>query len=69
MTISFLSIGFSNKFGHSNDSKRFSRKREVEHHLVHRIEKKKKSIFMSCFIEQKENLYNSVMELNGLING
>lgn len=67
MTISFLSIGFSNKFGHSNDPKRFSRKREVEHHLVHRIEKK--NIFMSCFIEQKENLYNSVMELNGLING
>lgn len=41
--------------------------REVEHYLVHRIEIN--SVFMYCFKEQKENLYNSVMKLNGLING
>jgi len=46
--------------------KRFSRKRKVECYLVHRIERS--SICVYSFIEQKENPYNSVMELNGLIN-
>lgn len=61
MTIYLLSIGVSNKFSHSNDPKGFSRKTDV-----FRIEIN--SIFMYCFIGQKENLYNSVMELNRSVN-